>query len=316
MSDMAQQMRDMSKAAQAYAAEVDQMIESYPAFKTPPLHNVSVVMKMAMLESSRAVISAVELALNADAKRSEVQAELDKGRAMIDALRSGSLQIATAIGEGMDLTVDPSSDLHVTTDMLKPDAAHVSADKMNGIDVEAEELRQQLKKEREARVAAEAELAKRMRSDGNRALDDIRSMYKNHEEFEVLQQRAEEAERNVTYLEEKLTEKTERLRHSDEMVAALGAQLSLKPVIQRADHQSAPSFSVTFPYATKELKAMRSAVAQYWERHTADKRQPTQKEVALEIGELLGLPRQANGDAARKAVVLATAIKPDTIPDD
>lgn len=72
---------------------------------------------------------------------------------------------------------------------------------------------------------------------------------------------------------------------------------------------------LTFPYATKELEAMRTAVAKYWEGYTTDKRQPTQKEIGLELGELLGLPRQASGDPARKAIALAAAIKPSDLPD-
>jgi hypothetical protein len=72
---------------------------------------------------------------------------------------------------------------------------------------------------------------------------------------------------------------------------------------------------LTFPYTTKELKAMRDAVSKHWEGYTPEKRQPTQKAVALTLGQLLELPRQGNGDAARKAVILAAAIKPDTLPE-
>ncbi|MHB0765736.1 hypothetical protein ACYCFC_15355 [Stutzerimonas sp. NM35] len=72
---------------------------------------------------------------------------------------------------------------------------------------------------------------------------------------------------------------------------------------------------LTFPYATKELEAMRAAMVKYWEGYTPEKRQPTQKSIALTLGELLDLPQQANGDAARKAIVLASAIKPDTLLD-
>lgn len=72
---------------------------------------------------------------------------------------------------------------------------------------------------------------------------------------------------------------------------------------------------LTFPYATKELKAMRDAVSKHWEGYTPEKRQPTQKAVALTLGELLGLPQQGNGDAARRAIILAAAIKPDTLPE-
>lgn len=60
---------------------------------------------------------------------------------------------------------------------------------------------------------------------------------------------------------------------------------------------------------------MRDAVSRHWEDYTPEKRQPTQKAVALTLGEMLGLPQQGNGDPARKAIALASAIKPDTLPD-
>ena len=81
---------------------------------------------------------------------------------------------------------------------------------------------------------------------------------------------------------------------------------------ERTTQESPPAVTatgLTFPYATKELEAMRAAVAKYWEGYTPDKRQPTQKEISLWIGESLGLQRQASGDAARAAIVMAGAIK-------
>lgn len=77
----------------------------------------------------------------------------------------------------------------------------------------------------------------------------------------------------------------------------------------------ATATGLTFPYVTKDLEAMRAAVAMYWEGYTPDKSQPSQKAIGHTLGELLGLPPQANGDPARKAINLATAIKPDTLPD-
>lgn len=91
---------------------------------------------------------------------------------------------------------------------------------------------------------------------------------------------------------------------------------SLPKVSPSTNDQAANSATgLDFPYVTKELKAMRDAVSKHWEGHTPEKRQPTQKAVALTLGELLGLAQQGNGDAARKAIVLAAAIKPDTLPD-
>ncbi len=83
---------------------------------------------------------------------------------------------------------------------------------------------------------------------------------------------------------------------------------------QLKQHECASS-GVVFPYATKALEAMRAAVAQYWEGYTPDKKQPKQRVVGHTIGELLGLPSQSNNDPARKAIALASAIKPDTLPD-
>ena len=57
---------------------------------------------------------------------------------------------------------------------------------------------------------------------------------------------------------------------------------------------------IAFPYA-RELKAMHAAAMKYWADYTPDKRQPTQKEIGIEIGELLDLSLQSNNEPARKA---------------
>ena len=59
---------------------------------------------------------------------------------------------------------------------------------------------------------------------------------------------------------------------------------------------------------------MRAAVAKYWEGYTAEKRQPTQVEIQMELCKLLGL-ELANGEAPRKVKALASAIKPVDLPD-
>ncbi|KTC23172.1 hypothetical protein AO392_00215 [Pseudomonas putida] len=82
------------------------------------------------------------------------------------------------------------------------------------------------------------------------------------------------------------------------------------------DNEVSPtSAGITFPYATRELEAMCAVALKHWANYTPDKRQPTQKKIGIEIGESLGLERQANGDPARKAIVLATAIKPNLQSD-
>ena len=80
-------------------------------------------------------------------------------------------------------------------------------------------------------------------------------------------------------------------------------------------HPETPDAGPSFPYATKELMALRQAVAMFWEDYTPDKRQPTQKAVAYALGDLLNLPTQGSGEPARKAMNLAAVIKPDTLPD-
>lgn len=80
------------------------------------------------------------------------------------------------------------------------------------------------------------------------------------------------------------------------------------------DSENSVATGLTFPYATNELKAMQGAALTYWSGHTPDKRQPTQKEVGHELCKLLSLPLQSGGEPARKAMILATAIKPDTLP--
>lgn len=72
---------------------------------------------------------------------------------------------------------------------------------------------------------------------------------------------------------------------------------------------------ITFPYTTVELEAMRAVALKHWAFYTHDKRQPTQKEVGYYLCEILGLKRQSNDSPARKAEILATAIRPDSIPD-
>lgn len=195
------------------------------------------------------------------------------------------------------------------------------ADKMNRaaghLPSEVDALRQQLEQERAAREAAETELLKRRAEDGKRTLDNMRHMLMHdHKEFAAMQERAERAERMVASLDRQLTEQAERKRLNDKAFKEMAKQLREHHAGQQPDAKpEAPASGLTFPYATKELEAMRAAVAKYWEGYTTDKRQPTQKEVAIELGELLGLSLMKNKEPARKAVNLAAAIKPVDLPD-
>jgi hypothetical protein len=208
---------------------------------------------------------------------------------------------------------------------FKPADIQTLADKINGVAeqpnaglTELEDLRQQLEQERAKREAAEAELLKRRGEDGTRALNDMRSMLgvHDHKEFSAMQKRAVYAENMVAALDLQLTEQSERRRRSEEMTAELAKRLSTNNQGPQASCQSeSPTTGLAFPYSTKELEAMKAAALKYWANYTPDKRQPTQKEVGYELCELLSLPRQANNEPARKAVVLATAIRPDTLPE-
>jgi len=175
-------------------------------------------------------------------------------------------------------------------------------------------LRKQLELERAAREASETELMQRRVEGGNRALESMRQMLMHeHSEFAALQQRAEQAERMVAALETQLAEQAEQRQSDERAFKALTRQLR---ELHGGKHpMPAVQTGLAFPYATKELEAMRAAVAEYWEGYTPDKRQPTQKAVAYSLGEKLNLPRQGSGDPARKATALASAIKPDTLPD-
>ncbi|MGE6660818.1 hypothetical protein ACQKEK_08745 [Pseudomonas sp. NPDC077408] len=179
---------------------------------------------------------------------------------------------------------------------------------------ELEYLRKQLEQERAAREASETELMQRRVEGGNRALESMRQMLMHeHSEFAAMQQRAELAERMVAALETQLAEQEEQRQSDDKTFKALTRQLR---ELHGGKHpMPATHTGLVFPYATKELEAMRAAVAEYWEGYTPDKRQPTQKAVAYSLGEKLNLPRQGSGDPARKATALASAIKPDTLPD-
>lgn len=72
---------------------------------------------------------------------------------------------------------------------------------------------------------------------------------------------------------------------------------------------------LNFPYATKDLEAMRTVALKYWAPYTSDKKMPTQKDIGLELCTILDLPRQSDGYPARKAIVLATAVRPNSLPD-
>ena len=184
---------------------------------------------------------------------------------------------------------------------------------------ELEQLRLQLEQERATRESFEAELMSRRANDGKRALEGMRNMLMHeHGEFVAMQRRAEQAERMVAALEEQVAELAEERQVNSRLLNEMARQLKEhhSRTRQAADVDAAIPTGLVFPYATKELEAMRATVAEYWEGYTPEMRQPTQKAIAHTLGQKLNLPRQSNGDPARKAMSLASAIKPAGLPDD
>lgn len=182
---------------------------------------------------------------------------------------------------------------------------------------------EQLDAERTARNQSEQE-ASRLRA----KLEAIETLlHQERESIEGLRRELNESERARGRLAEQLIEAKQEAQEAkqktDEAAASAAAAFSrlegqlnhVASLFSGRQATPAQGAGLSFPYATKELEAMRAAVAQYWEGYTTDKRQPTQKAVALTLGEMLGLPQQGSGDAARKAITLASAIKPDTLPD-
>ncbi|WP_434569190.1 hypothetical protein [Pseudomonas sp. Z3-8] len=172
-------------------------------------------------------------------------------------------------------------------------------------------LQQQLEEEKHAREAAEEELLKRRTDDGNRGLAGIRNMLMHdHVEFKAMQERAEQAERMVAALDRQLTEQAERKRINDNVIKALTQEL--RKLHGREQSPSPHDESVpglTFPYATKQLEAMRDAALAHWVEHDRSKPAPygIQKTVATFLA-------ARTGENARKLAELAAAIKPDDLP--
>ncbi|PMY37355.1 hypothetical protein C1Y35_19935 [Pseudomonas sp. GW456-L14] len=174
-----------------------------------------------------------------------------------------------------------------------------------------EDLRQQLKQEKSAREAVEAELLKRRAEDGKRTLVDIRNMLvHDDEEFRSMQERAEQAERMVAALDRQLTELSESKRANDKAFKALTQEVRKLHGREQPENQHGKSSTgLTFPYATKQLEAMRDAALAHWVAHDRSKPAPygIQKTVATFLA-------ARTGENARKLAELAAAIKPDDLP--
>ena len=123
----------------------------------------------------------------------------------------------------------------------------------------------------------EGEAAKARAELGVQVLTDIQDTLKNKTELDVLQERVDEAERMVASLTSQLHEQAEIKRVSDSTFNALIAKLRQKNQGAQPDNpEMSSTTALTFPYVTKELKAMHSAALKYWANHTSEKRNPTQ----------------------------------------
>ncbi|MFC0667975.1 hypothetical protein ACFSKY_09200 [Azotobacter chroococcum] len=105
-------------------------------------------------------------------------------------------------------------------------------------------------------------------------------------DYRAMQERAEQAERRARYLEQQLS--------------------------AQADQQSPqqpPAAGLVFPYATKQLEAMRDAAIEFWHQHDRSTPMPygIQKRVQIFLAE-------RTGESSRKLEELAKAIKPDDLP--
>lgn len=75
------------------------------------------------------------------------------------------------------------------------------------------------------------------------------------------------------------------------------------------DTEASPSLGITFPYATKQLEAMRDAALAHWASH--DRSTPAPYGIQKTVANFLAT---RTGQNARKLAELAIAIKPDDLP--
>lgn len=157
---------------------------------------------------------------------------------------------------------------------------------------------------------AETELKKLRQQSGNSGLDDLRQMLKAKDELAALTSRAEAAESMVSILDSQLRDLADKKRLDDAVFQALAAKFrSSHKEGKCADLDVISDKCLTFPYATKQLEAMRDAALAHWVDHDRSKPAPygIQKTVAAFMS-------TRTGENARKLSELAAAIKPDDLP--
>lgn len=157
---------------------------------------------------------------------------------------------------------------------------------------------------------AETELKRLRQQSGNSGLNDLRQMLKAKDELDALTSRAEAAESMVNTLDSQLRDLAEKKRSDDEVFKVLTAKFrSTHKNGESADLDVISDKGLTFPYATKQLEAMRDAALAHWVEHDRSKPAPygIQKTVATFLA-------ARTGENARKLAELASAIKPDYLP--
>ncbi|WP_054889924.1 hypothetical protein [Pseudomonas sp. NBRC 111129] len=224
--------------------------------------------------------------------------------------------------------------------IFRPADIQALAHKMNGtanqptVD-DIEELREQLKKAVEAKenawhltdkYKAELEL---LREKAEQAENVTKQLVYQLEQMEAKADHCQDAlessrsvvaELNVAVGHEQLARKyAESLamelrneledEHNARLAESMERAESCRCVRDKCDEVSASPMGITFPYATKQLEAMRDAALAHWADHDRSKPAPygIQKTVASFLAD-------RTGQNSRKLAELAVAIKPDDLP--
>lgn len=157
---------------------------------------------------------------------------------------------------------------------------------------------------------ADAELKKLRQQSGNSGLNDLRQMLKAKDELDALTSRAEAAESMVGTLDSQLRDLADKKRLDDEAFKAVTSELrKLHQKGKRVELAVRDENGLNFPYATKQLEAMRDAALAHWVNH--DKSKPAPYGIQKEVAKFLAI---RTGENARKLAELAAAIKPDDLP--
>lgn len=181
-------------------------------------------------------------------------------------------------------------------------------EKADDRDAEMGKLYQQLEQERLAREAVEAEALELRQQRGTKALENIRGLLHDDLEYRALLERAEAAERMIESMDKQLGEQAEKIERDGTLIKRMAARLEGAPIAE--PQETITDTGLAFPYATKQLEAMRDAAERFWQTHDRNLSAPygIQKQVQNFLAERIG-------ENARKTAELAAAIKPDDLPE-